>query len=130
MKTAGLLILALILSVLMFGCITVNGNNPPNSPANVTTTGAQNYPQSNDNYPQSIEQSVLISVSGVNQSRVISESAPVLITVSGTGNNVEVLDGTEVTMLTLSGTNSTVTLPKGATPQITQSGVNNIIKYR
>ena len=124
------------------GC-TININTDDDTPNTQKITSNQYQPTNAINYESIIESKIpqttsevkrytteMITISGVNQRRQINNQNPINLLISGTGNVIEVLDGTEVLRLTISGVNNQLSLPSTANPQTLNSGVNNEIYYR
>ena len=70
-----------------------------------------------------------VTISGIDQKEAITDSQPVKLIISGTGNEITVTEGTNVAEIVLSGSGNKIVLPAGSVPEITQSGVNNQIIY-
>jgi uncharacterized protein YcfL len=71
----------------------------------------------------------VFTISGMNSYQEISSDRPVIITVTGMGSTVKVLEGTEVQKVTITAMNAVIYMPQGSSPKIINAGMNSEVRY-
>jgi|SRR3989338_9790191 len=121
----------IIILVFVVGCTTNyvgESNNIPhgqNGEVNSAEESDTNMPTENDKISEQ-----LYTISGVDEYQEISSEQPIKLVLSGTRNEVSVLDGTQVNSIVVSGIDNKINLPKESNPEITDSGLRTQINYR
>lgn len=123
----GVVLLGILTLVLIAGCVETTYDRGNNEKQTHVSENTQSYEDGFGYVEQ--EQTKQIIISGVDKTQEISSHIPVDLVISGVGHYITIKEGTEVSSIFMSGIDIVVMLPEGSNPKITDSGVDNQIKY-
>lgn len=94
-------------------------------------TNNENQENSNEdnNYADNLDSVKTITISGVDKTQEVFDSAPIRLVISGVRNTITVKENTQVNEIIVSGTDIKIYLPEGNSPKVTDSGIRTEITY-